>query len=72
MATLGESIVRSQHIRPAEFTRNRRLITEIEQDISRHGGAEDDSPKAAELLRQAREERGIAAESRVLASLRLV
>jgi len=45
--------------RQAEFSRNRRLLAEIERDLSRGGGADADATDAAELLEQARNERGI-------------
>ncbi len=44
--------------RQAEFSRNRRLLAEIERDLSRGGGADVDAADAAELLEQARSERG--------------
>jgi len=49
--------------RQAEFSRNRQLLAEIERDLSRVGGADADAPDAAELLAQARGERGSIDES---------
>lgn len=44
--------------RQAEFHRNRELLAEIERDLGRGGGAKADAPDAAELLDQARGDRG--------------
>ncbi|HKS43619.1 MAG TPA: hypothetical protein VJT49_00625 [Amycolatopsis sp.] len=43
--------------RQANFSRNRQLLAEVERDLARGGGAEADAPDAAEVLRQARNER---------------
>jgi hypothetical protein len=44
--------------RQAEFSRNRQLLDEIERELSRGGGADVGAPDAAEVLDQARGERG--------------
>ena len=42
----------------ADFTRNRDLILEIAEELHKGGGAGPDAPDAADVLRQARAERG--------------
>lgn len=44
--------------RQAAFARNRRLLDEIEHDLATGGGAGADAPDAADVLAQARAERG--------------
>ena len=43
--------------RQAAFSRNRRLLDEIERDLAAGGGADADAPDAAKVLEQARGER---------------
>jgi len=50
--------------RQAEFHRNRELLAEIERDLDRGGGTAVDAPDAAELLDQARGDRGSRRRSR--------
>lgn len=45
--------------RQADFCRNRQLIAEISQELHGGGGADQDAPDPAELLVQARAERGL-------------
>jgi len=40
--------------RQAAYSRNRQLLADIERDLAEGGGAGDDAPDAAELLKQAR------------------
>jgi hypothetical protein len=49
--------------RQAEFSRNRQLLAEIERDLAGGGGADVDAPDAADVLEQARGERGGTDES---------
>lgn len=44
----------------ADFSHNRQLMLEIEDDFARHGGgvSDDEMPRAAEVIRQARREAG--------------
>jgi len=44
--------------RQAAFAGNRRLLDEIERDLATGGGAGEDAPDAAEVLAQARSDRG--------------
>jgi hypothetical protein len=44
--------------RQSEFSRNRQLLTEIESELAREGGAGQDAPDAAELLGRERERAG--------------
>lgn len=44
--------------RQAAFSRNRRLLDEIERDLAAGGGAGADAPDAAEVLEQARGDSG--------------
>lgn len=41
-------------VRQASFGRNRQLLAEIDEDLSRSGGAGADAPDAATLLDRAR------------------
>jgi hypothetical protein len=50
--------------RQAAFSRNRQLLSEVEEDLRAGGGAEADAPDAAELLAQARDDHKAAAENR--------
>jgi plasmid stability protein len=43
--------------RQAAYTRNKRLLTEIELDLAAHGGAGDKAPDADDVLADARSER---------------
>lgn len=45
--------------RQAEFSRNERILDEVEQRLSRGGGASPDAPDAAELLALERERRDL-------------
>lgn len=45
--------------RQADFSRNRRILVEIDSDLHAGGGAGPDAPDAAELIDQARGERGL-------------
>ncbi len=42
--------------RQASFSRNRQIITEVEEELAHGGGAGSDAPDSAELIRQARAE----------------
>lgn len=44
--------------RQSAFSRNRQILREIEDDLAARGGADLDAPDAADLLAQARSERG--------------
>lgn len=55
LQALLQSVLRRQ----AEFSRNERILDEIEQRLSRGGGASPDAPDAAELLAQERERRSL-------------
>ena len=48
--------------RQADFSRNRRIIVEIERDLHTGGGAGPDAPDVADLLAGARAERDLAAD----------
>lgn len=45
--------------RQASFSRNHRIISDIERDLANGGGAGPDAPNAADVLAQAREDREI-------------
>lgn len=45
--------------RQADFCRNRQLLVEIGAELDGGAGADQDAPDAAELLAQARAERGL-------------
>jgi antitoxin FitA len=48
--------------RQANFSRNRRILTEVDQDLDAGGGAGPDAPDAAQVLDEARGERGLSAD----------
>jgi antitoxin FitA len=54
--------------RQAAFGRNRELVRDLERELSGGRGADTEAPDAAELLAQARRERGGAATRRVRGS----
>ncbi len=48
--------------RQASFSRNRRVLAEIDRDLEAGGGAGPDAPDAAEVIDQARGERGLSTD----------
>lgn len=48
--------------RQAQFSHNRQLLREIDEDLARGGGAGHDAPDASDVLDEARAERGRAAD----------
>ncbi|GEM_PF-490586 len=44
--------------RQGDFSRNRQILAEIDDDLTAGGGAGPDAPDAAELINEARTERG--------------